>query len=83
MTDPEQPRRVCVSELTHPGALLDAYISRGEQRFLIELECGEVFSAELRRTRWQRAGGRLCCFQIGSATLRGGPTRHGDNLVQG
>lgn len=69
VTDPAQPTRVCVTELTHPGALLDVYIGRGEQRFLLVLEDGLAFAAELCRTSWRGPRGRLCCFYLGSEML--------------
>lgn len=69
VTDPAQPTRLCVTDLTHPGTLLDVYIGRGEQRFLLVLENGLAFAAELCRTSWRGSGGRLCCFYLGSAML--------------
>lgn len=64
VTDPARPDRVCVTDLTHPGALLDAFIGRGEHHFLLVLQSGRMHAVELCRSSWQGPGGRLCCFSV-------------------
>jgi hypothetical protein len=53
-----------VTELTEPGALLMAYVGRGIRRFMISLENGSEFDAELFDTSWQSSGRRLCRFAL-------------------
>lgn len=62
--DPMQPERICVTDLTRPGDLLDAYIGRGVRRFLLDFDGGPLVVAELVRTSWRQVGGRLCCFLV-------------------
>ena len=53
-----------VTELTEPGTLLNAYVSKGQRWFVLSLEDGRALPAELLGTTWQSAGRRLCCFLL-------------------
>jgi hypothetical protein len=53
-----------VTELTEPGAFLNAHLGKGQRRFLITLEDGRTVTADLVATAWQPTGRRLCRFAI-------------------
>jgi len=53
-----------VTELTEPGALLNAYVGKGQRWFVLSLEDGRALSAKLVGTSWQAAGRRLCRFLL-------------------
>lgn len=53
-----------ITELTEPGALLMAFVGRGTQRFIIDLDDGREFESELLGTSWQPPGRRLCRFAL-------------------
>jgi hypothetical protein len=53
-----------VTELTEPGALLNAYLGKGVRDFLLALEDGRTLRADLIATTWQISGRRLCRFLL-------------------
>jgi len=57
---------VRVTEFSHPGALLNAYINRGMRYYTLTFEDGRGVAAELVDTTWERGGRRLCRFLLQS-----------------
>jgi hypothetical protein len=55
---------VRLTELTEPGALLNAHLGRGARRFLLSLEDGRTVGATLMATSWQSPGRRMCRFDV-------------------
>jgi hypothetical protein len=59
-----------VTELTEPGALLNAYLGKGVRSFLLTLEDGRTLHADLTSTSWQSSGRRLCRFLLTPSEIR-------------
>jgi hypothetical protein len=53
-----------VTELTEPGALLNAFVGRRIERYRIVLTDGRCYEALLTGTTWQQAGRRQCRFTL-------------------